>query len=361
VWIHHPFSSEGEKKLTTGISIISIGLSDERDLSLRGLEECRKCDVLYAELYTSILNTSVERLSSLIGRPVKEIRRFELEEEVENLIEKAKHKRIGILVGGDCFSATTHMSLLLEGYKKGIRVDAFHGSSVFTAIGEIGLSLYKYGATVTVPFGDKGSIDAVLDVLRSNRESGLHTLILMDLDAAGKRYLTINEAINLLLSEDKLEFFNSGMLVVGVARLGWDDIEIKAGTVEEIVLHDFGDPPHALVIPGRLHFLEREALVSIAGCSKEALGSEWTGGILDGLLKKYLKNVRRVLDELKMRPSPHEVTDKMIEELIDHSERYLEDAVYYSGNRKATSLASVGYVEGILDALKILKLVEFEW
>ena len=211
--------------MNSGISIISIGLHDERDLSIRGLEESRKCDVLYAELYTSVLNTDVERLSSLVGRPVKEIQRSELEEGVDDLIEEARHKRVGILVGGDCFSATTHLSLLLEGYKKGLQVEVFHGSSVFTAIGESGLSLYKFGATVTVPFRDKGPSDAVMDVLRKNSENGLHTLILMDLDAAEERYLTINEAINLLLKEEKPEVFNSGMLAVGVARLRWDDRE----------------------------------------------------------------------------------------------------------------------------------------
>jgi len=41
--------------------------------------------------------------------------------------------------------------------------------------------------------------------------------------------------------------------------------------------------------------------------------------------------------------------------------RYLEDAEHYAEERRATALASVSYAEGILDALRLLGLVEFEW
>jgi len=32
---------------------------------------------------------------------------------------------------------------------------------------------------------------------------------------------------------------------------------------------DFGDPPHAIIVPGRLHFMEAEALLLFAGADKE--------------------------------------------------------------------------------------------
>ena len=55
------------------------------------------------------------------------------------------------------------------------------------------------------------------------------------------------------------------------------------------------------------------------------------------------------------------MTDEEVKTLIDHAVRYLKDAEYYAQERKATALASVSYAEGILDALRLLGLVDFEW
>jgi diphthine synthase len=35
--------------------------------------------------------------------------------------------------------------------------------------------------------------------------------------------------------------------------------------------HDFGNPPHTLVFPGELHFVEAEALVALADAPKKVL------------------------------------------------------------------------------------------
>jgi len=31
-----------------------------------------------------------------------------------------------------------------------------------------------------------------------------------------------------------------------------------------VIKHDFGGPPHSLVIPSKLHFMEAEALITLA-------------------------------------------------------------------------------------------------
>ena len=95
--------------MTPGLSLISIGIHDEKDLSLRALEEARTCDVLYAEMYTTKLDTDLERLGDIIGKPVQEIPRSKLEEDSNTLLDKALKTRVGVLVGGDCLSATTHV------------------------------------------------------------------------------------------------------------------------------------------------------------------------------------------------------------------------------------------------------------
>ncbi|MFP3950845.1 MAG: diphthine synthase [Candidatus Bathyarchaeia archaeon] len=340
------------------LSLISIGLHDERDLSLRGIKEARECDVLYAELYTTRLSSCIESLSRVTGRDIEPLSRRGLEEESDKLLEEAEEGHIGIFVGGDCLSATTHISLTLEAKRRGIDARIIHGSSIFTAIAETGLSIYKFGGTVTLPLPDRGPVDSVTRVIRENREWGLHTLILLDLDIESERYLTIPEGLDRLLESGDLP---PDTLAVGVARLGSSDPVIKANSANLLRLHDFGDPPHALVVPGRLHFLEAEALEVIASCPEEVIEGHEPMGELDRLITKYTKGCIRVIKEMERRQAPYRIDEGQVDALIDHVERYIEDAEYYTPDRKPVALTSISYAEGILDALKLMKMVEFEW
>jgi FAD synthetase len=48
--------------------------------------------------------------------------------------------------------------------------------------------------------------------------------------------------------------------------------------------------------------------------------------------------------------------------ILDHAKRYLDDALYYRGQKRfETALASIAYCEGLLDALRLLEMVEFQW
>jgi hypothetical protein len=264
-------------------------------------------------------------------------------------------------VGGDCLSATTHISLLLDARRRGIQTNIIHGSSILTAVAETGLSLYKFGRTVTLPLPEKAPVDTVLNVLEENKEHGLHTLILLDLDTETGSYLTINRAISLLLENEGTEVFNTGTLAVGAARLGWEKSLIKAGRVVDLMEYNFGDAPHALIVPGYLHFLEVQALRIIAGCPQEVLEGRRTEGEIERLVKKYAGSCRKALNGLRVPGLPKKITEEETKTLIEHADRYLKDAEYYTQERKAAALASVSYAEGVLDALRLLSLVEFEW
>ena len=343
------------------LALISIGLTDEDDLSLKALQEARDCETLYAELYTTILNTDTKRLAGLIGKPITPLTRSQMEENSDALLEEAQLKKVGILVGGDALTATTHLPLLLDAAKKGIKTTVIHGSSILTAAAETGLSLYKFGRTVTLPLPEKAPPDTVLRTLAENREHGLHTLILMDLDTQKMKGHTIPGAIQTLLEAENLAAYNTDTLTIGVARLGWNDQTIKADTAGNLPSHDFGDPPQALIVPGRLHFLEAEALKTIVGCPPEALEHHKPASTTDTLIEKYTMGCRKAIDELETRDPPKTITPDEVKALIQHAERYLNDADHYAEKRKATALASVSYAEGILDALRLLGLVEFEW
>jgi diphthine synthase len=340
------------------LTLISIGLNSHKDLSLRAIEAARHADTVYAETYTMKLDTTPQQLGETIGRHVHPLTRGLMEEEADKLLREAENGDVAILVGGDALTATTHISLVIEAARRGVPVKIVHGGSIITAVAETGLSLYKFGRTVTVPLPEKGPVDTVIRTLRDNREQGLHTLILLDLDEPRRRYLTVNQAIERL--EDTGEF-NMDTLLVAVARLGSENQVIRADTAINLKTYDFGDTPHAIVAPGRLHFIEEEALKVLAGCPPQLLTSRKTQGEADTLIEKYSRGCRRALEELKINKLPAKIDGEQVDELLDHAGRYLDDTEYYSADQKPVALTSVAYAEGVLDALKLLGLVEFEW
>ena len=94
----------------------------------------------------------------------------------------------------------------------------------------------------------------------------------LDINAEEQKYLTIKEALKILLELEKLkkeQIITSRTLVIGVARAGSYEPVVKAGYLEEVINYDFGVPPHTLVFPGKLHFMEAEALIALAGAPQE--------------------------------------------------------------------------------------------
>jgi FAD synthetase len=80
------------------------------------------------------------------------------------------------------------------------------------------------------------------------------------------------------------------------------------------------------------------------------------------LVSKYISNTKQVFVEVKRVSSSVHLNEGKIENVIETAKRYLEDAEYYQRrNKLETSLASVAYCEGLLDALRLLGAVKFSW
>ncbi|MDH5268124.1 MAG: diphthine synthase, partial [Candidatus Bathyarchaeota archaeon] len=87
-----------------------------------------------------------------------------------------------------------------------------------------------------------------------------------------KRYMTVKDGLETLLAIEKRkrsQVITKETLVVGIARAGSKPPVVKAGYVENMITYDFGAPPHVLVFPGKLHFMEAEALITLAGAPEE--------------------------------------------------------------------------------------------
>jgi FAD synthetase len=83
---------------------------------------------------------------------------------------------------------------------------------------------------------------------------------------------------------------------------------------------------------------------------------------LEVLTSKYIALAEIVLTTMQKNPLPIAITEKSLDDLISYLYDYLEDAKYYKASGKLeTSLTSIAYCEGILDALRLLGAVTFEW
>ncbi|MCK5548124.1 MAG: diphthine synthase [Thermoplasmata archaeon] len=256
------------------LCFIGLGLYDEEDMSLKALGKAKGCDVLYAEFFTSVHNSSsIEKLEKLLGKKVVVLGREDVEEK-DTILKAVKNKRVGFLVPGDPMMATTHIDLRVRAEKEGIRTRLVHGQSIFTAAsGVLGLQPYKFGRSTTIPFRKKGfEPTSPYEAIKFNKERGLHTLVLLDIDVESGRTLRVSEALDYLLEierKERADVLTEETLVCVVADAGSSHPYVKADFIKSIRKETIEHKVQTLVVPGKLHFMEAEALVVLAQAPKE--------------------------------------------------------------------------------------------
>jgi diphthine synthase len=259
--------------------MIGLGLGDVKDITLKGLDAVRNSEYVFLETYTSIYGSTKEDMEEFFEKPVIDANRDLVEKEADKMLEHAKESNVAFLVVGDVFGATTHTDLFLRAKQKGINVAVINNASIINAVSITGLELYRFGRTASIVFDDDNWLpETPYEIIAENKKLGLHTLCLLDIKTAEPskenlrkginkpepaRFLTINHALEILkkIEKEKNEkIISEEMTVIGVARLGAEDQEIKAGPLKEIIKHDFGKPLHSIIIPGKLHDIEKEML-----------------------------------------------------------------------------------------------------
>ena len=259
------------------LSLVGLGISDEKGVSLSGLEELRSCEKLFAECYTNLLpEGTLKRLQGLVGKKIQLLSREAVEGE-KTLLEAASSCKTALVVPGDPMIATTHISLVLAAKKRGIAVRIFHAASILSAaIGESGLQAYKFGKTVTLAYWRENYRPmAAYDVIAENLSRGLHTLLLLDIDEklgpmkpsdAAKLLLEMEKKgkKGILLPETKI------VLLQGVGRddelkkyCGLGELPGSPTSASHLQPASQKSSPAVLIVLGKLHFLESEYLASL--------------------------------------------------------------------------------------------------
>ena len=250
--------------------LIGIGLSDEQDITIKGLEAIKNAEKVYLEYYTSRLQVEPSKLEALYGKKLIVCNRELVEQRAEDtILADAQHHDVAFLVIGDVMSATTHSDLILRAKEKKIPVVVINNTSIMNAVGNTGLELYKFGKTTSIVFPQKNyAPETCYDIIIQNQSIGAHTLCLLDIHAdAGPeqqaKCMTLNEGLQILLDIEKKRKENvlsENTLVLGCARMGAGAHQlIKAGTLRDLLTVNFGKTPHCIVIPAKtLHFKEEE-------------------------------------------------------------------------------------------------------
>ncbi|KAJ5883174.1 Diphthine methyl ester synthase [Penicillium subrubescens] len=266
------------------LHLVGLGLADEKDITVRGLEIVKKADRVYLEAYTAILLVDKEKLEAFYGRPVIEADRELVETGSDEILAGADKADVAFLVVGDPFGATTHTDLVLRARELNIPTNVVPNASIMSGIGCTGLQLYNFGQTVSmVFFTENWKPSSFYDKVRENVQIGLHTLVLLDIKvkeqsmenlARGRRifepprYMTVAQcAAQMLETEETRQegVYTADSLAIGAARVGAPDQKLVVGTLKELSTVEMGAPLHSLVLLGRrTHDLERDYIRQFA-------------------------------------------------------------------------------------------------
>ena len=220
--------------------LIGLGL-DVKDISVMALEALKSADLVLMEDYTTFLPSQyLEYLKTETRSEIVAIQRSDLEDNVKKTVSQAREKTLAILVPGDPLIATTHHIILDEAKRQGIEYKVYHSASIFSAaIGESGLDVYRFGPPFTVPFWSENyKPTSFVESLKRNMENDQHSMILLDLDAKSRSFMTLAQAVQLLRDAD----WEKGLDIVtdDLYILAMGDVGKSTGTAAYLMIKDIG-------------------------------------------------------------------------------------------------------------------------
>ncbi|MCX6750552.1 MAG: diphthine synthase [Candidatus Pacearchaeota archaeon] len=231
--------------------LIGLGLN-ERSLSKEAIEILKRCKRVYLDNYTVDFPYTHQQLIDEIGKKFISANR----EKVESLeiVDEAKKMDVALLVYGSPLTATTHITLIEEALLSGVKYRVINNASILDAVAETGFQLYKFGKTTSMPYWKQSyEPDSFMEVVKENQSIKAHTLILIDIN------MDISKAIMQLEKAAKNHNVKLGKLVV-CQCLGTKKQKILYRGIEEVREFSGVQKPYCIIIPGELHFMEKNML-----------------------------------------------------------------------------------------------------
>lgn len=343
------------------LSLVGLGLGS-KGVSLEGIEELRAADIAYLECYTTPHEpTLLADLERVAGRSITVVDRGFVEDG-RKILQEAREKKVVLAVPGDPMIATTHAELRTRAIGEGVETNVVHAATIGTAAASAsGLHFYKFSRTVTVTRDAVGRLTQAYQILHENLLEGAHTLLLLEYDVDGGEGVSPSQAVAGLLAAE--ENFKRGVVgedtfALVLSRLGRSDSALMGGTFANLRKVDFGEPPHCVVVPGKLHFTEVEAIAAIFSVDESGIhsNSEVVKRTAQTLVPKYVDKTKRALESVRANLGPEYAP------VVENVELYMNDAERFLTNGEdELAMLSIGYAEGLLDSLNFAGVVKIDW
>jgi diphthine synthase len=338
---------------------IGLGISGIDGVSQDTIKILKKADLVFFENFTSpIPKSDQSKIKKLVKSRFRVAPRW-LVEDGKTILAEAKKKTVTLLAYGDPYIATTHIELRTRAEAEKIKTKTIHAASAIPSlVGECGLQYYKIGRPVTV-MREQKSWSTVYHTIYENLVKGTHSILILEYSSIENFFLDPKDAISSLLfaeREQKRNVIDESTFIIVASRIGSKTQSITAGKLSSLAKIDFGKPPHTVIIPGRMHFTETDALKTFAKCLDEPFdNSSKIQKISDQMITKYVPKARRALDEvIKMFGD-----DKNMQSVIENAQLYIDDAEkFQSEGKEELAILSIGYAEGLIDALRLSKGID---
>jgi diphthine synthase len=338
---------------------VGLGISGPDGIGLDTLKILQNADVVFFEIFTSpIPKSELLKIKKIVKGQFKTAPRW-IVEDGKAILKEAKKKNVVLVSYGDPYIATTHIELRTRAILEKIKTKTIHAASAITSlVGECGLHYYKLGKPVTM-MNEKQSIPSVYHTIYQNLIAGSHTIIILEYNNDHKFFLDPKDALmNLLLveNEQKRNVVEESSFAIVASRIGAKSQSIVAGKFSTLKKIDFGKPPHTIIIPGKMHFTESDALKVLARCLDEPFdNSSKIKKISEQMLQKYIPKARKALEEVTKQFK----NDKSLQSVLENADLYLEDAEkFQSEGKEELAILSIGYAEGLIDALRFSKGID---
>ena len=335
---------------------VGLGISGISELSDNTISVIKNADTVYLESFTSpISETEKEQLANMCDGEFKIAKRW-LVEDGNEILENAKKREVVLISYGDPYIATTHLELKTRAVTDKIETKTIHSSSIVSSlIGEIGLQYYKVGKILTI-MNDPKSMITPYNTISNNLLSKMHSVILLGYNEDKSFFLAPQDALSLLLDAEKIQnrkIISLDTFAIIASRIGKSDQNITSGKISNLIKKEFGDPPHTIIIPGSLHFTESNAVKIVTDCIDEPFdNSANVKDVSEQMIEKYVPMVREALEEIK----PHYENLKEYEDVLINAKLYIDDAEnFLKEGKKEYAVLSIGYADGLVDALRIAK------
>ncbi len=333
---------------------VGLGISGAKSIPHEALEVLSKADIVYLEQFTSPIGKSdLAKIKKMTNGEFKAAKRW-LVEDGNEILKKAKRKKVVLLSYGDPYIATTHIELRTRAIQEKIKTYSIHASSSLTSmIGECGLQFYKVGKIATI-MSEMNSLTTPYYVIYKNIIEGNHTVLLLEYNQDKDFFLNPKDALLGLIETEKGQKRNVidySTYAIVASRIGFKDQSIISGKISSLKKMNFGKPPHTVIIPGRLHFTESDALKKLGNCIDEPFdNSDKTKKISVQMMKKYVPMVREALDEVE----PHYKGKKEFQTILENARLYIQDAqTFLEDGQDEVAILSIGYADGLVDALRL--------